>query len=152
MTTLTAREIEEIKERLAKATPGPWKRRINYAGEPSAGWVVTHHGTKSGQQKTICFMSDGFGSENHALIAAAPTDIANLLETVEAQQAEIERLRAALEPFKASFKHIMSVERGPTHLNLPLSVTQSMLCIGDLLNAAAALEKKEPDPKTGQVS
>lgn len=77
---LKPEELREIAERERKATPGPWEREQD-------GYVI-------GSPGVDYHIVDVAGSEEDAeFIAASRTDISRLLAHIEAQQAEIERLK-----------------------------------------------------------
>lgn len=86
--------LNEIRQRLEKATPGPWtiKHRQN---------VIT----SDGRGATTASGLDGDNERNEAnasLIANAPADLAYLLERVTALQDDLEE---ALNCAKAGFIH-----------------------------------------------
>ncbi|MCP1354597.1 hypothetical protein [Aneurinibacillus migulanus] len=76
-------ELREIAERERKATPGPWQ----YSYE----WYEVQAG------KNVAITERTTGYVDGKFIAAARTDIPRLLAHIEAQQAEIERYKTALE-------------------------------------------------------
>jgi len=81
---MTPGEIQEIRERVDKATAGPWTYKYR-------GWGAM-----------AILGADGFGmagadiqntkESDFELMAAARTDIPKLLDHIEEQQREIERL------------------------------------------------------------
>lgn len=84
---MTPQQLQAIKDRWAKATPGNWKWIIRGNSVQSHA-VVCHDDTKSLMPQNICSgISPKTG--NAQAIASAPTDIADLL-------AEIERLTSCL--------------------------------------------------------
>jgi D-tyrosyl-tRNA(Tyr) deacylase len=94
MSNNTDPKIQEIEERHAAATPGPWT--VHKCGD-SAGYAV-YEGTPNAFVKAIT----GWGSvlqskENAELIAHAPTDIAYLLSEYNRLQTENETLKDAIE-------------------------------------------------------
>jgi len=71
---MTDNRIEEIKERLAKATPGPW--RDGQIGNFRV-YGPDGRGSDSG------LLSTAFNRENATFIANSPSDIQFLLDEVE---------------------------------------------------------------------
>lgn len=85
--------IAEIKERLAKATPGPWTRveRSNYGREPHAGSIAS--GALSVANLIAKIEDDGQNVEADAdLLAHSPDDIAFLLGQLDAAREDSRRL------------------------------------------------------------
>ena len=83
-----------IKERLERATPGPWKSTTPPWNE---GWVYVVAPDQDEHDVISKIEFDGDEAECRAdaeFIAAAPSDIRTLLEAVEEKDAEIARLRA----------------------------------------------------------
>lgn len=79
-------DLAAIRERLEKATPGPWV-----------------HLDVSTDQTSIVLVPEGYGpigtpltKETEQFMMHAPTDIDTLLSKVDEQHAEIERLRGAV--------------------------------------------------------
>jgi hypothetical protein len=89
MTVSSTDRLREIRERLAKATPGPWKHQIwttrGDCRRPDAALHVVE-----GPPPSLRF-------EDAQLIANAPADLAFLLGEVSRLDAENAELRAALE-------------------------------------------------------
>lgn len=82
--------LETIRERWAKATPGPWKAKCYRDWQP----VVTANTEHEDDRPLVVAPTDGNGrgtqdEQNVEAIAAAPEDIAYLI-------AEVERLRAPI--------------------------------------------------------
>ena len=88
---MTDQELAAIRERLAKATPGPWKTRTSFGldrrefkiteegdGESYPYIIATAHGI--GYLNNV--PTEGVPAANAALIANAPTDLAALLDEV----------------------------------------------------------------------
>lgn len=73
------KRLQEIKDRLEKATPGPWKIE-----ETNVGWGLLARNDVEGEFGLLTYQ-DGFdGKEDAEFCAAAPTDIADLVAEVEA--------------------------------------------------------------------
>ena len=96
--------FEDIKERLEKATPGPWGYGGSIRGKDkfnnqdfvvSETTKVRHQGEE--KDKLIClspnFESRGFSNEdnNMVFISSAPSDIQWLIEEVERLRVELRR-------------------------------------------------------------
>ncbi len=80
------KSLDKIKERLAKATPGPWK---NDTGNPMI------HGPKGeGEVSKACevFMNKNKRMSNADLIAHAPTDLSKLIQALEVANAALGQL------------------------------------------------------------
>jgi hypothetical protein len=79
--------IDEIRARWAKATPGPWR--------------VAHHGTWEVEAPPNVLVADcgtiDRAKEDATAIAAAPSDIATLLDLLDAERARAERAEAEVE-------------------------------------------------------
>lgn len=71
-------DIDEIAGRLKRATPGPWDKDKPSSGRPFEKIVVRNLG--GGTQRS--YVAQVGSPEDWELIAAAPTDIAYLLEVV----------------------------------------------------------------------
>lgn len=108
--TPTDEQLREIRERLEKATPGPWDmfcgskvRAIKgdlavpiFESLAPIGW----HKRKNLTHKVLCkAYSDEWANAN--FIAHAPTDISTLLGAIDERDAEIERLKNANDMFAA---------------------------------------------------
>ncbi|MNI26719.1 hypothetical protein D3C73_804300 [compost metagenome] len=86
--------IQEIKERHAAATPGPWRTFVkdNFVNEDNYRTIIAGVGFYS-PPKYVGFGCDLYISEADAeLIANAPSDIAYLLSEVERLQTGFEVL------------------------------------------------------------
>lgn len=84
-------DIEAVRELCAKATPGPW-------GTVGHGGVDNWPGGPEGEPDDLIEFypnadDPGNAENNAALIAAARDIVPQLLDKVESQEAEIERLR-----------------------------------------------------------
>lgn len=103
---LRPEQVQAIRERLAKITPGPW--RVAVTAEEAEWWwgdptpqpeaVVI----APGAEVAVCATNDdGIATyqeiANAEFIAHAPTDLAALLADREQREGEIKRLREALE-------------------------------------------------------
>lgn len=90
---MTPDEIQAIRERLLRATPGPWK---------AGAGVTLSHVTLAGDIWTE--VADGIESEADAdLIAHAPTDLSDLIAEVEKLRAQVERVREAIDTEAPTF-------------------------------------------------
>lgn len=107
--------IDQLRGLLAKATPGPWDvwrescpskfdaiaeltEQVNMTEPFSGELFLLNAGGK-------CPAATGCGPKSEAnadLITAAVNALPGLLDTIESQAREIERLREALEPFALS--------------------------------------------------
>ena len=83
---------DEIKARLAAATPGPWFARPN---DLIGGWCVRTADTPPSEGPGE--VADFIREEDARLVAAAPADIAALLAEVERLRAEAHELRLMAE-------------------------------------------------------
>lgn len=85
-------DIEQIKARVDRATPGPWSHFQTMSGQ-------YYIGEANDDDAPIASMHQGFDEQdrNAAFIAHARTDIPNLIAEVERLQAELEDLRAMLD-------------------------------------------------------
>lgn len=90
---MTDQELAAIRERLAKATPGPWKTRTSF-GLDRCEFEITEEGDGESYPYIIATAHGGIGylnnvptegvpAANAALIANAPTDLAALLAEVD---------------------------------------------------------------------
>lgn len=78
---LTDEQLDEIRERNAKRTPGEWETSFGVHGDP----VVTRTG--QGRLGIIAVVDKepaDYGRADCEFIANSPADITNLLETVDA--------------------------------------------------------------------
>lgn len=92
--------IEEIEQRLAKATPGPWTTERSddaCTGGFSSRVIIAAVAPRQGIYASP--PSGTFPESDRHFIAHAPTDIANLLSELKSLRAENARLREALLPF-----------------------------------------------------
>lgn len=99
--TIEQSEITHLRALLAKATPGPWKHyrarlrpnmgptinEVQARRGPVVSWLGFEHSDIRRRQHV----------DNAALISAARNALPMLLDAYEAQAAEIERLRSALD-------------------------------------------------------
>lgn len=95
MTSPKADEFAEIRERLAKATPGPW-----YLGYDDNGFYYVR---AEGMPSPYIVATGGEGGidEANALLAAhAPTDISRLLSALDSANARIKELERTVEEMK----------------------------------------------------
>lgn len=87
-----AKYMQQVKERLEKATPGPWVRWAKhfsvYAGPVNENSSTTIRGYR--QMIAECDEDAPRKLANATLIANAPTDIATLLKTVELMREALE--------------------------------------------------------------
>lgn len=93
-------DLDFIKAKIAKLTPGPWSFNSSKGDCKSGYEVVSHHGTGIRPNKKVCVIlpldheEHGDCNENIPsivqLVVSAPTDLAALV-------AEVERLRGILE-------------------------------------------------------
>jgi hypothetical protein len=100
--SMTDEELEKIKTRLKKASPGPWhfagdEEEIEEGMFPGPHWIVdlpdlTHIGYIA---KTADSLEEG--AANAEFVANAPTDIAALLEEVDYLKSKFEIALRALE-------------------------------------------------------
>ena len=71
-------DLQQIKDALAKATPGPWD--VGFPG----GFVVCPSADRPGMLRTLCTLNKHYGDEADThLIANAATWLAALVERVE---------------------------------------------------------------------
>lgn len=114
MTTDPTPDLDAIRERWADATPGPWHVRdmdddhamsltaVSTVPDDGYGWGDQLTEAEAGeivavtllQAPRLASIADGRWDENAVAIAAAPTDIADLLAWGEGLAGENERLRA----------------------------------------------------------
>ena len=86
-------DLAVIEAALAAATPGPWQ-------EGARSSVIAPH--REGRHDRLVALLPAFTPEdaiNRALIANAPAWLAELVERVKAAEAEVERLREAVQDF-----------------------------------------------------
>jgi hypothetical protein len=86
---LSPARLQAIRERLEKATPGPWEARQN---ECVSGWFFDV-GVAEGNRHGIAPIYRMLEQANAELIAHAPTDLSDLLSAYEAAQREIAELK-----------------------------------------------------------
>ena len=81
--------IEQIKEALSKATPGPWSKE---------GCELWHRGESYGGDSPHAYIGDlkMMQDRNAHLIAQAPTWLAYLIDELEKAQKEIHQMREAM--------------------------------------------------------
>jgi hypothetical protein len=90
---LTKAQRDEIRERWAAATPGPWRICVDTEHEPTTGQIVSQEViVETDDERELFGAVDGTTDDAEA-IALAPTDIPALLADVEALEVEIRRLR-----------------------------------------------------------
>lgn len=126
-------------------TPGPWQRDCwDVIGNGGGTGHVCEVSKPSGDDDR--YWNSGEADANARLIAGAPTmhaTILTLCDALDAERAEIERLRAALAPFSEEsaywFSHNYNREDRPVEGFE--GYTPVMTC-GDLFNARAALAQK----------
>jgi hypothetical protein len=75
--------FNSIRERLEKATPGPWKEGFHEIWDSKARRIATIDSESSLRKKM---------NENTYLISNAPTDIATLLKAVDRMQEALARV------------------------------------------------------------
>lgn len=125
--------IEEIRERLGKATPGPWEVEAMDAGhsryemnvwitEKSAGDVVCD---MDGLARSHNEKYDDDGYDDAAFIANAPADVAFLLDEVE----RLEREKANLAREVSVLRVMKAPQRPPvaTHFDVKTNQTGTAL-------------------------
>lgn len=125
---------ETLKELLANATPGPWMlgEEDDFDGIPvlyADGMVPVANVPNE--------YSDRDGRANATLIALAPELAADNI----ALQAEVERLREALEPFANVAEHDIGHDEADTDVFRPMNLFNRApkIKVGDLRRARAAL-------------
>lgn len=91
-----AERIKEIKYRAAKATVGPWAQVVHYDFDGNVELITIIPAGAPGGIASVAVDSQT-DEDNAALIANAPFDIAFLLSTLRAVEADNARLRGALE-------------------------------------------------------
>ena len=99
-----SKQTEEIRRRLAAATPGPW--RVGHDG-PSKPIIIP-------QTVTDLWGFDDLEEENAELIAHAPIDLAFLLAENERLEREVAGLRDSPELDGTSYEH-PAYRRGDDH-------------------------------------
>lgn len=83
---------EEIAQRLAKATPGPWYHRqageVRHSTGDRYDWIADH--PDQGKHKKVIVAREALygGTPDYAFIAHAPADISYLLEAVASARRE----------------------------------------------------------------
>ena len=96
------RRIDEIRERLDKATPGPWKATYEAADD----WVsITGQGFYDGGHWMTCpevATCEGIVGPDADLIANAPADLAWLLDALARRDQRCEDLAVSLDETRAS--------------------------------------------------
>lgn len=85
--------IEEIRARLAAASPGPWW--FDAGQDWGASWGIV-----SGTGDHMRYVAKPYGDEDRAAITAYPTDIAFLLERDAARERRLAELEAELSTLK----------------------------------------------------
>lgn len=89
-------DLDPIRERVNKATPGPWVR-CGMQVSTLDGWFVA---------TTDDDVAEGSAIPHDAeLIAHAPTDLRDLIAEVGRLRAQVERVRATLDPADADPLH-----------------------------------------------
>jgi len=91
-------DLEPIKARIARATPGPWRVKEADPRRIHRGTVqVEEHGRViETVAECYCGGYEGHGLHNAELVANAPTDLDALVAEVERLRAEAERERASV--------------------------------------------------------
>jgi hypothetical protein len=91
--------VEEIRERLAKATPGPWFKTANwYVSSDEDYSIYNRDGRWCGGHDPLIAQIQGPGirrGEDFDLIAAAPSDLAFLLSELDRARKVVEAARQA---------------------------------------------------------
>lgn len=114
---LSQEELQAIREREAKATPGPWTETNDqmHLGEPNenvASWSVRN------LDGAAIFKNCGFVADNK-FIAHARTDIPRLLEALDAANARVAELEAEVAQLNEFLENLgprrdRKVAKGPT--------------------------------------
>lgn len=91
-------DLEPIKARIARATPGPWRVKEADPRRIHRGTVqVEEHGRViETVAECYCGGYEGHGLHNAELVANAPTDLDALVAEVERLRAEVSRERSAV--------------------------------------------------------
>lgn len=153
----TDAELAEIRERWAKATPGPWER--DYGGTMGHIKSTTKAGTVA--TPTVCRYDiwHPFGIEDHDglypitqqeadgdAIANAPTDIAKLLARVDAAEAKVADQRREIAQLRSGKGHAeqeLNVMRA-REMNLD-DIADYVDELADLRQRLAAYEQPDDD-------
>lgn len=90
---MTPEELEQIKAREERATPGPWYHQQAFSGQHFVGEGPSDAPTP------LALMHGSFDKQarNAAFVTAARTDIPELIAEVERLRAELAELRRGLE-------------------------------------------------------
>jgi hypothetical protein len=90
--------IDAIKARLVRATPGPWRLKPQDPAKIHRGTVQIEEDGRAIEVVAECYCGayEGHGLHNADLIAHAPTDLDALVAEVERLRAEVERERVAV--------------------------------------------------------
>ena len=112
---MDAERLTEIRERWAAATPGPWcHRHANDGVKRTPLPEVCSEGAARGDWRpTVASTSYDEAIANAAAIAAAPTDIADLLAEVERLRADAKHLRRPARRVVAAFDMFNAAPASP---------------------------------------
>ena len=145
-------ELPKLRERLAKATPGPWE-----VDDPNSTFVAARGADRSYEYICRAEPSDFSNSDrtneeneaNAALIAASPSAHAIAIEAIE----RLERVEKALLPFARAAKYA----EGPDNMRLFGRADFAghdwrEVTLGDLRNARAALAASKGEPQERATS
>lgn len=108
--------VQEIRDRLEAATPGPWSYSPASTGNPSDG--PTHHEVRSvsiSDDRTMYAIAttdyNEMGYLDAEFIAHAPDDIEFLLAEVERLQEDLEVTRDSLGDLAGSLEYLVGRDR-----------------------------------------
>ncbi|VFR32397.1 hypothetical protein BER2_1679 [plant metagenome] len=94
-------DTQKLRELIAKATTGEWRQSIR-PDAIVADTPAKYAGDADRQAYGGYLIAESISAQNIALIAGAINALPALLDALERKDAEIARLREALEPFVAS--------------------------------------------------
>ena len=91
-------DLEPIKARIARATPGPWRVKEADPRSIHRGTVQVEENGRVIETVAECYCGgyEGHGLHNAELVANAPTDLDALVAEVERLRAEVGRERSAV--------------------------------------------------------
>jgi hypothetical protein len=91
-------DLEPIKARIARATPGPWRVKEADPRSIHRGTVQVEENGRVIETVAECYCGgyEGHGLHNAELVANAPTDLDALVAEVERLRAEVSRERSVV--------------------------------------------------------
>lgn len=137
--------VARLEGLLEKATPGTWAVAEDRADRPHQRFIGSNGGNNG---IWIAEAKGGDCAANAALIAEAITALPALLAAVREGEAEVEKLRAATEPFSEAWANAADKYPGTGDVWL-VEEARSYLCADDF-RALSPTPHTRPDDQSGE--